>query len=149
MEQKLDPPLPGFLYPNIQERKAILIPDEGSSILVPLTTSHSLWGTSISRCETSLLGSGSMQPYCFKFFFCCCCFTVAIDNPYLLNKTFTSILMPGLCWNQKAGWDLAEPYSLLSANRSSLLCHVLLSHDQMTLVQSLSFLRDETEVLRG
>lgn len=41
MEQTLAPPLPGFLYPNIQERKAILIPDPGSSMLVPLTTLHS------------------------------------------------------------------------------------------------------------
>lgn len=41
MEQMLGPPLPGFLCPNIQERKAILIPDQGSSMLVPLTILHS------------------------------------------------------------------------------------------------------------
>lgn len=117
-EQKLDTHLPRFLYPNTQERKAILILDQGSSIPVLLIILHSPLGTSISQAETSLIWPGSMQPYLLKV---CFVSTVAIDNPYLQNIIFTSVLISGFCWNQRAGRDLGEPYSLLSANRSSLL----------------------------
>lgn len=49
--ETLDPPVPGFLYSNIQERKAIQLLDQGSSILVPRT---SPMGPSILWSETSL-----------------------------------------------------------------------------------------------
>lgn len=84
-----------------------------------------------------------MQPYLLKV---CFVSTVAIDNPYLQNIIFTSVLISGFCWNQRAGRDLGEPYSLLSANRSSLL---YLSRTLVQWPNDLPFLTEETEVLRG
>lgn len=94
-----------------------------------------------------------MQPYLLKvfvcFFFVLFC-SVAVDNPFLLNKIFTSTLMPGLCWNQRVEETLESPIHCFQQTEVHyFIYHVLLSHDQMTLVQSLPFLREETEVLGG
>lgn len=94
------------------------------------------------------LWSGVMQPDSLSTFFFF--FTIAIDNPYLLNKTFTSILMPGSVGTRKLDRTLLSSIHCFQQTEVHyFIYHVLLSHDQMTLVQSLPFLREETEVLGG
>lgn len=52
--EKRGPPLPGCVRSNIHERKAILLLNQGSSILVALTILPSPLGPPISQSETSL-----------------------------------------------------------------------------------------------
>lgn len=147
--EKLGPPLPRFVCSNIQEREAILLHNQGSSILVALTILHCPLLTSISWSETSLLRSGSMQPYLLKVFFFFF-FLLLLIIPFSWIKS----LLPPWCLGSTGTRELEETlespiHCFQQTEVHYFIYHVLLSHDQMTLVQSLPFLSEETEVLRG
>lgn len=58
--------------------------------------------------------------------------------------------MLGSAGTRQLGGTLKSPIHCFQQTEVHyFIYHVLLSHDQMTLVQSLPFLREETEVLRG